>query len=239
MRASGTPAALITGAGRGLGRATALELAERGWRLALLSRTPADLEAVAALARQRGAHTVVVPAAVEDAAAVARAFEAVDAALGSLEALVHCAGVGSFAPVTETDPAEWARVLRVNLDGTFHCFREAARRMAPAGKGQIISVLSVAAKTVFPGAGAYCAGKWGALALTRVLAEEVRRSGVRVTALCPGSIDTPFWEGITHSLDPADMLRPEDVAVVIRGLLEQPAGVYTDEMVVMPPKGIL
>lgn len=231
--------ALVTGAGRGLGRATALDLARHGWNLALLGRTATQLEETAAQVRNLGRQALTVVAAVEDEAAVQQAFAEIRAAFGGLEALVHCAGTGSFAAVAEADAAEWSRIVQVNLFGMFLCCREAVRLMQPQGRGQIVNVLSIAAKVAFPGSSAYCASKWGGLALTKSLAEEVRREGIRVTALCPGSIETPFWDGVSHGFDPADMLRAEDVAAAIRFVLEQPPGIHTDELVVMPPKGIL
>jgi NAD(P)-dependent dehydrogenase (short-subunit alcohol dehydrogenase family) len=231
--------ALITGAGRGLGRATALELARHGWDLVLLARTATQLEETAAQVRNLGSQAVTRVAAVEDEAAVQSAFAEIQSTFRSLDALVHCAGTGSFAPVAEADAAEWNRIIQVNLGGMFLCNREAVRMMRPQGRGQIVNVLSNAAKVTFPGASAYCASKWGGLALTKSLAEEVRREGIRVTALCPGSIETPFWDEISHGFDPADMLRAEDVAAAIRFVLEQPPGIHTDELVVMPPKGIL
>jgi len=231
--------ALITGAGRGLGRATALELSRHGWNLALLGRTATQLEETAAQVRNLGREALPLVAAVEDEAAVQRAFAEINSTFGGLDALVHCAGTGSFAPVAEADAAEWSRIVQVNLFGMFLCCREAVRVMQPQGRGQIVNVLSVAAKVTFPGSSAYCASKWGGLALTKSLAEEVRREGIRVTALCPGSIETPFWDEISHGFDPADMLRAEDVAAAIRFVLEQPPGIHTDELVVMPPKGIL
>jgi NAD(P)-dependent dehydrogenase (short-subunit alcohol dehydrogenase family) len=232
--------ALITGAGRGLGKATALELAAHGWDLALLARTRAQIEAVAAQARELGVRAEVFPATVDEAHSVHSAFRHVTERFEGLDALVNCAGAGSFGPVAELDPSEWERIVSVNLTGTFLCCREAVRLMLPQRAGHIVNVLSIAAKTTFPNSAAYCAGKWGALGLTKVLAEEVRREGIRVTALIPGSIDTPFWDLVGGAPFPKDdMLRPEDVAATIRQLLEQPASLFVDEMVVMPPKGIL
>lgn len=231
--------AVITGAGRGLGRATALELAEHGWDLALLARSRGQLDAVAAEARGRGVGAEVFPVAVEDVAAVRAVFEELDRRCPQPDALVNCAGTGTFAPVSELDPAEWSRIVSVNLTGTFLCCQEASRRMVARGGGSIVNVLSIASRMALPGAAAYCASKWGALGFTKVLAEEVRRHGVRVTALCPGSIATPFWNEIPHSFDLADMLQPGEVAAAIRFLLEQPPGVYTDELVLTPPKGLL
>jgi NAD(P)-dependent dehydrogenase (short-subunit alcohol dehydrogenase family) len=231
--------ALITGAGRGLGRATALELAHYGWDLALLARSTAQLEETATQVRNLGREALTLSASVDSEAEVQRAFRKVQETFGRLDALVQCAGTGSFAPVAEADAAEWERIIRVNLVGMFLCSREAVRLMLPQGRGQIVNVLSIAAKVAFPGSSAYCASKWGGMALTKSLAEEVRRQGIRVTALCPGSIETPFWDEIQHPFDPADMLRAEDVAAAIRFVLEQPPGIHTDELVVMPPKGIL
>jgi 3-oxoacyl-[acyl-carrier protein] reductase len=181
----------------------------------------------------------VLTAAVTHEEQVRTAFASAVEALGPLDALVTCAGTGSFAPVAEADAAEWERIISVNLMGTFLCCREAVRLMLPRQSGRVVNVLSIAAKTVFPGASAYCASKWGGLALTKALAEEVRGQGLRVTALCPGSIDTPFWDEIQHGFDPADMLRAGEVAAAIRWVLEQAASLSTDELVVTPPKGIL
>src|SRR5262249_7312971 len=135
--------------------------------------------------------------------------------------------------------AEWERQLRANLTGTFLACRAALRPMLAQGAGQIVNILSIAAKVAFPGAAAYCASKWGALGFTRVLAAELRRHGIPVTAFCPPSVEPSFWEGIESHPDFARMLRPEDVGEAVAFILEQPPGIVTDEIVVMPPEGIL
>lgn len=231
--------AMITGASRGLGRATALELAAHGWDLALVARGRDDLEAVATEARAFGVRAEAFPASVEDESSVADLFSRFQASFERLDALVNCAGTGSFAPTAEANPDEWTRILAVNLTGTFLCSQAAVWLMTGQGSGHILNVLSIAAKVALPGAGAYCASKWGALGFTKVLAEEVRRQGIKVTALCPGSVNTPFWDNLTHNLNRDDMLPPGDVAATIRYILEQPPTVHTDEVVLMPPKGIL
>src|SRR5205807_9044128 len=137
-----------------------------------------------------------------------------------------------------TSMADWESILYANLTGTFLCCKYALSQMLPQGHGQIVNVLSIAAKVAFPESGAYCAAKWGALGFTRVLAEEVRRKGIRVTALCPGSTDTPFWSELSWKPDPARMIPPAQVAEAIAFLLQQPASVTTDEWVIMPPEGI-
>jgi len=234
-----TRVVLITGASRGIGRAVALARARRGDAVVLVARTAPALATVAAEVEAAGGRALALPADVTDepqaSAMVARTVDA----FGRLDALVNAAGVGSFRPVAELSLAEWERHLRVNLTGTFLACRAALGPMRAQGAGQIVNILSIAAKVPFPGAAAYCASKWGARGFTRVLAEEVRRQGIRVTALCPGSVHTPFWEEIESHPDFARMLRAEDVAEAVAFILDQPPGIVTDEMVVMPPDGIL
>src|SRR5262249_38055527 len=160
----------------------------------------------------------------------AAACERLAAASGRLDALVNCAGIGSFAPVESTDPEEWRRILDINLTGTFLACRAALPWMLDREGPPVVNVISIAGKMAFPNSGAYCASKWGALGFTRVLAAEVRNRGVRVTALCPGSVATPFWDRVEHSLDVSRMLKPERVAGAIWTILSQPPDVAIDEL---------
>jgi NAD(P)-dependent dehydrogenase (short-subunit alcohol dehydrogenase family) len=231
--------ALVTGAGRGIGRATAQALAGAGFAVALAARTEGDLTTLAGEIAACGGRALAVRADVADeasvAALVARALEA----YGRLDVLVNAAGVGAFAPVVETALAQWERQIRVNLTGTFLACRAVLPTMLGQGSGDIVNVLSVASRVAFSGASAYCASKWGALGFTRVLAEEVRRAGIRVTALCPGSVDTPFWNAIPSPPDRARMLSPEAVAETVLWIVTRPPTMSMDEIVVMPPEGIL
>ena len=231
--------ALITGASRGIGRATALALAKGGYRLSLAARRAAALEAAAREAREAGAEALAVPADVADEAAVQALVTATTERFGRIDALVNAAGYGRFAPIETSDSADWHATLAVNLTGTFFCCKHVVPLMLAQGSGQIVNVLSIAAKEPFPNSTAYCASKFGAYGLTLALAAEVRRRGIRVTALLPGSVDTPFWDEAGGSLDRAQMLRPEAVGETIRAILDQPEGMCTDELVLMPPLGIL
>lgn len=231
--------ALVTGAGRGIGRATARALAAGGFAVALAARTESELETTAAEIGAAGGQALVVPADVGDESAVAALFARVLGAYGRLDALVNAAGVGGFAPAEETSLTDWERQLRVNLTGTFLACRAVLPTMLAQGSGDIVNVLSIASRVVFPGAAAYCASKWGALGFTRVLAEEVRRRGVRVTALCPGSVDTPFWNAVPSPPDRTRMLAPDAVADTVLWIVTRPPTMSTDEIVVMPPEGIL
>jgi 3-oxoacyl-[acyl-carrier protein] reductase len=227
--------ALITGAGRGIGRATALALHEGGWRLVLAGRTH---EPLARLVEETGGRHVAVACDVTDEADVVRAVHTVVERFGRLDGLVCAAGVGTFTPTPESTLDDWNRTIATNLTGTFLCCREALRVMLPRRSGHLVTILSVAAKVAFPAAAAYCASKWGAYGLTKVLAEEVRREGIRVTAVLPGSTDTPFWDTIGGP-PRADMLAPARVAEAVRYALERPPDASVDEIHLMPPKGIL
>jgi 3-oxoacyl-[acyl-carrier protein] reductase len=230
---------VITGASRGIGRATALALAQGGYRLALAARSKGPLEAVAAEVRALGGEAMALPADVVDEAAVEALFEATAEWYGALDGLVNAAGYGRFGSIETSSSADWHATLAANLTGMYYCCKHAVQLMLTRGSGQIINVLSIAARHPFPDATAYCASKYGAYGLTLALAAEVRGRGIRVTALLPGSVDTPFWDTAGGALDRGKMMRPEHVAETIRAILDQPPGMTTDELVVMPPLGVL
>ena len=226
---------LITGASRGIGRATALALHAAGWRLALAARGE---EALGALVRETGGAHLALPCDVTREAEVAAAVAAAAERFGKLDALVCAAGVGSFAPAVESTTADCDAQIGANLTGTYLACREALKVMLPRRAGHLVTILSVASRVAFPASAAYCASKWGAYGLTKVLAEEVRRDGVRVTAVLPGSTDTPFWDAIGGP-PREDMLPAARVADAVVYALDAPPDVSVDEVHVMPPKGIL
>ncbi len=179
---------LITGASRGIGRATALALHRSGWRLSLAARSEG---ALAELVRETGGGHLAAVCDVTAEADVARVVAATVERFGRLDALVCAAGVGAFAPTAQSTLADWDAQIAVNLTGTYLACREALKGMLPRRSGHLVTILSVASRVAFPASAAYCASKWGAYGLTKVLAEEVRREGIRVTAVLPGSTDTP------------------------------------------------
>ena len=228
---------LITGASRGIGRATALALHEAGWRIAVFARSR---EPLVELVRATDCEHLALQGDVTSEADVRRAVAETVGNFGRLDALVCAAGAGAFAPTTEVTLDEWERQIAANLTGTFLACREALKVMLPRGEGHLLNVLSVASKVPFPNSAAYVASKWGAYGLTKSLAEEVRRQGIRVTALLPGSVDTPFWDAISGGGPPReDMLTAETVAAAIRYALEAPADASVDEIHLMPRKGVL
>ena len=231
--------AIVTGASRGIGRATALAFAQAGAKVVLASRTRHDLETAANLIRTDGGEALVVPTDVTQAEAVETLVNRTLATYGQIDILVNNAGTGVFETVADSDPEAWTQVVASNLKSTYLCSKYVLPSMLARQSGQIINVLSIAAKVTFKASSAYCAAKAGALAFTKVLAEEVRGENIRVTAVSPGSVDTPFWAGIEGHPDLNLMLKPEHVAETILFVVTQPAGMVTDEIVVTPPLGIL
>ncbi len=182
--------ALVTGASSGLGRATALALAEAGADLGLIARAQSDLRAVAAEIEGRGRRSLVVPTDVTDSAAVQRLVDTTVAELGGLDVLVNNSGVIDSTPLLEQDPADWDRVMDTNVRGTYLATRAAGAHMVAQGSGKVINIASNFAFKGVPGHAAYCASKAAVVAFTRSMAVEWARHGVQVNALAPGYFAT-------------------------------------------------
>lgn len=230
---------VVTGASKGIGSAIAAAFAAAGAKVVLAARTHETLEQVAADLRENGAEAIAVPTDVTDVDAVQRLIEQALNAYQRVDILVNNAGIGYFGPVVDFAPDDWDTVLNSNLKAVYLCAKYALPSMLAHGSGQIINVLSIAAKVAFEASAAYCAAKAGALALTKVLAAEVRQQNIRVTAVLPGSVHTPFWDDIPEHPDFEQMLKPEHVANTVVSICQQPLGMVTEEIVVMPPLGIL
>jgi NAD(P)-dependent dehydrogenase (short-subunit alcohol dehydrogenase family) len=178
--------ALVTGGGRGIGRAIALAFAREGAHVAVAARTAAEIDAVAREVRALGGRAVAVACDVAERAQVDAAAREVAEALGPVAILVNGAGFAVSAKVLDTDDALWERHLRVNLTGAFQMTRAVLPGMLAARWGRVINVASIAGRQGFPYVAAYTASKHGLLGLTRALAQEVVASGVTVNAICPG-----------------------------------------------------
>ena len=225
--------ALVTGASRGIGRATARALAMAGARVFLLARTRADLEAAAA---ECGALASAHVCDVTDAAALqALLGELVATAGGAIDILVNNAGVFPLAPVLDTTPDSFERTLAANLSAPFRVLHGVLPGMRARGRGHVVTIGSVADRRIFGGNGAYSASKFGARALHEVLREECAGTGVRTTLVSPAATDTPIWDPVDPDNTPgfpprASMLRAEDVADAVLWAVTRPPHVNVDEL---------
>lgn len=209
--------AIVTGAGRGIGRAVAHALGGRGARVALLARTADEIGRVGEELRSRPgtAKTAALACDVTDARSVAAAVAGAEEALGPADILVNGAGEALSAPFVKTDDALWNRLLAVNLTGTFLVTRQVATGMIARGSGRIVNIASVAGLTGAPYIAAYAAAKHGVVGLTRALAQELARSGITVNAVCPGYVDTSMTDrSIAKIASKTGMSEPEARAVL-------------------------
>jgi NAD(P)-dependent dehydrogenase (short-subunit alcohol dehydrogenase family) len=190
--------ALVTGAGSGIGRATAILLAEEGATVLVADVSEPAARAVAAEIASAGGRAEPLPLDVTDEAAWQQATERALAAHGRLDVLVNAAGVPSAGPVAETSLAEWRRVLAVNLDGVFLGTKYGTRSMRVGQGGSIVNIASVSGVKPFAGAAAYGAGKAAVRLLSKVAAIECQdaRNGVRVNVVTPGGVKTPMWQAM-------------------------------------------
>jgi NAD(P)-dependent dehydrogenase (short-subunit alcohol dehydrogenase family) len=224
--------ALITGANRGIGLAIARKVGRLGARLALCARDRVRLEQAAGELRQNGIEAVPIQADVTTSVDVARVVEQSNQALGEIDILVNNAGVGLFRPAHETTEAEWDVVLDTNLKGVFLMSRAVAPQMIRRRSGWIVNIASLAGKNAFANGAIYCASKWGLLGFTYSMAEDLRGYGIRVTAICPGSVYSDFSPHAGK--DPRKMLQAEDIAHAIAMVLTAAPGSFISEVVLRP-----
>lgn len=229
--------ALITGASRGIGAATARALAGAGARVALVARGAAALDA---LASELGAGHLAVAADCTKPADVARMTRAVTAwAGGPPDILVNNAGAFPRAKLVDQDPDEFAATLDLNLTAPFRVLRAFLPAMRERGGGHVVSIGTVADRNIWPMNGAYSASKYGLRALHEVLYAESRGSGVRATLVAPGAVDTDLWQPHEAELGKTlakreSMLRPDDVARAVLYAVSQPPHLTVHELRLSP-----
>jgi 3-oxoacyl-[acyl-carrier protein] reductase len=232
--------AIITGAGRGVGRATALELARRGARVALVARTVSQLQEVAEEVQALGREALVVPTDITDEAQVSMMAEQVLSQLGRVDILVNNAGIAFWGEVENFPLEQWNLTLAVNLTGMFLCSRAVIEPMKQQRRGHIVNLSSGAGKHGYANIAAYCTSKFGVIGFSESLAAELGPFGIKVSSVLPGTVDTTFSAGFPRERLAGReilMLKPEEVAEAVGFLVSQPPGAWTQEMNLWPFKG--
>jgi short-subunit dehydrogenase len=241
MRKANKQHALITGASSGIGKATALAFAKAGIDVALVSRSQDKLAAVAQAAQQTGVKAKAYPLDLGEIEQVQQKISAIAADFGGIDILVNNAGMGYTGALSETPLSDWLQVMNLNLTSVFQCILGILPAMRDRRKGTIINVASVAGQLAFANWGAYCVSKAGLIALSKTLAAEERAHGIRVTAICPGAVNTELWDTETVHLnfDRSAMLTPEIVAQSIMHTVLLPEQAVVEELTLMPSAGVL
>lgn len=203
---------LITGASRGIGRAIAGALAEAGASVVLSARAGQALDQAVAKLRAAGGDAHAVPADLSDGDQTSSLIERAVTQLGGLDVLINNAGLGRYGTIEQFSLADWDAVMQINLRAPFILCQAAIPHLRASSQGTILNIASVVAHKGYVNQGAYSASKHGLLGLTKVLAAELRADGIRVQALCPGAVATEMVTQARPDLDPAALIRPEEIA---------------------------
>jgi NADP-dependent 3-hydroxy acid dehydrogenase YdfG len=233
--------ALITGASSGIGKATALAFAKAGINLALVGRNQDKLTAVAQAAEAVGVTAKTYVVDLSQLGRVSAKIAEIAAEHEHLDILINNAGMAYTGSIADSPLADWQKVIDLNLTSVFQSVQGILPHMRQRKSGVIVNVSSIAGKQVFPNWGIYSVSKFGLMALTQAIAGEERGNGIRVTAVCPGSVNTPLWDTDTvqADFDRSAMLTPEMVAEGILYAVLAPPGAVVEELTIMPSGGAL
>ncbi|WP_378187331.1 3-ketoacyl-ACP reductase [Aquimarina sp. W85] len=208
--------ALVTGAGKGIGKAIALALAKEGVHIALLSRTDSDLKKVAIEAESYGVKTITVTADVASIDSVNKAAEQIIASFGAIDILINNAGIGKFGNFMDLSPTDWEEIIKINLMGTYYVTRAFLPSMIERKTGDILNVSSTAGVKGNAMTSAYSASKFGVIGLTESLMQEVRKHNIRVSALLPSTVATDMALDLNLTDgNPETVMQPDDIAELV------------------------
>jgi NAD(P)-dependent dehydrogenase (short-subunit alcohol dehydrogenase family) len=229
--------AVVTGAGRGIGRAIAIRLARMGAIVILVARDRGLLVALSAEIVADGGSAEAMPCDLRSPQAVGALGERIRKAYGRCDILVNNAGVSKQGwPLHEMAVDDWDLLMETNLRGPFLMIRSLAPLMIEAGRGHIVNISSLAGKNPLPNGAAYSASKWGLNGLTYSVAEELRPYGIRVSAVAPGSVNTELGRSGTGGKDPATKIQPDDIAAIVAMLVTQSPQSFVSEVLVRPTR---
>jgi 3-oxoacyl-[acyl-carrier protein] reductase len=222
--------AVITGGSSGIGLAMASSLIAEGMKMAICARNAQKLRQAARTLEKGGVTVMATPADVSKADQVADFIKQVKQAFGRIDLLVNNAGIGRLKSIAESTEAEWDQIQAINLKGTFLCTKAVLPIMKRQRSGYIVNIASLAGKSGFGGAAAYCASKFGVMGLTESLLEEAIGHNIKATAICPAYVATPMVRGA--SVPQKEMIPPQDIGKLVVGLLHLSPYTVIKEIVV-------
>jgi 3-oxoacyl-[acyl-carrier protein] reductase len=225
-------AALVTGAGRGIGRAIALALAQHGAKVALAARSEDELRELASDINALGQEAIHEVVDVSLEADVKRLIEKTVQQFGHLDIVVNNAGLGIYGPLLETNLETWDKLMAVNARGPFLVCREAIPHLKKQQRSFIVNIASVLGVKGYENQAAYTASKHALIGLCKALAKEVQKDGIRVHALCPGGVDTQMVALARPDLDRSVLMQPEEIAEIVLFLVTRKGNAVIDEVVV-------
>jgi len=225
--------ALVTGASRGIGRAVALALADAGYRVVGTARPSPELDQLGAELAGAATPGWVIPSDLRDPAAVDRLFAKLAERTEQLDVLINNAGIARIEPFCDTTFAAWRVVLSTNVDAVFLVTAPVVEKMVEQGEGHVVFIASDAAVRGISRMAPYCASKHAILGLARALVEELRGTGVRITTVLPGPVNTTILHG---EADRLDLPQPEDVASCVLLALTLPARAQVQELLLVPSR---
>ncbi len=233
--------ALVTGASRGIGFGIALRLAEEGFRTAIVGRNRRRVEEAAKeITEISGTQALAVVGDVSSWSDCVAAVEKVVKEFGAIDVLVPNAGIGIIGSVAESDPADWAMMMETNYLGTAHIVKAALPTMQKQESGDVIAIVSAGGTKGYPEWSGYCATKWAVMGFMDSFAQEVITQGIRVSTLCPGGVDTAFWDDLNKDINRAGstgrskLMSPADVAEMVMLQINLPRNVVLKNALFFP-----
>ncbi len=222
--------AIVTGAGRGIGRNIAIVLAKNGASVVLAGRNERDLESTATQMRKAGGRAICIPTDITREADVVSLVKRTVKCFLHLDIVVNNAGMGSFGPLAETTAAQWDEIMAVNARGPFLLCREALRHLRKSRRPFIVNIGSVVSVKGYINQAAYSASKHALLGMSKALAKEVQKDGIRVHVICPGGVDTELVTKARPDLDRAQLIHPDEIADIVLFLVTRRGNAVIDQI---------